>query len=606
MQLRSLRVRGFQSFADSGEILLGEGINLVIGQNNSGKSSLLRSLQPQLSDDRHRSPARWEEYRLPRPQVKIEIILSGGEIIDAALRNNGEAFIPIPPEYNGDIHDYLDLIQETKEIKVELNRYPGSVISGSYPAHGLFEQSTTSSACCIQLRNRDGKPLINKQYRSEDSIPDLACQMWSTNMFYFSAERFALGRSNHAHSARLTPNADNLPMVLHTISGHRGSVFERLIGHLREIFSTVGNISVGPAVDQQNVIEIRVWPTEAMERPELSFPLDSSGTGVSQVIAMLTAVMTIDQAVIVIDEINSFLHPAAAKSLIRILKTCYSQHQYIISTHSSDIISFSDPSYVHLVRRSGYESKVSQVSLGNLEQLNDIADHLGISMSDVFAADRVIWVEGATEEICFPYLYNAKRRTLPTGVVFSAVISTGDFFSKKRDRKLIIEIYNRISSATSPISSGTTFSFDRENLSEQEIDDITRQFDGEVCFLPRRHFECYLLDEQGILDYIKHKDTMSSDLNREDVRAMLSSLAEDIKFSNTKWKGDLDDAAWLSEVDAARLIKACCENLTENRVTFSKKTDSLYILQRIFERSPLKLSSLIDYTVELVEGAVEL
>jgi AAA15 family ATPase/GTPase len=53
-----------------------------------------------------------------------------------------------------------------------------------------------------------------------------------------------------------------------------------------------------------------------MERRELGFSLDSSGTGVSQVVAILTVMAMFTQAVIVIDEINSFLHPAAAKITI--------------------------------------------------------------------------------------------------------------------------------------------------------------------------------------------------------------------------------------------------------------------------------------------------
>src|SRR6059058_1643718 len=71
--------------------------------------------------------------------------------------------------------------------------------------------------------------------------------------------------------------------------------------------------------------------------------LSDSGTGVAQVIAILAAVLTRTYAVIVIDEINSFLHPAAAKALIRILKTEHGDHQYIISTHSAEVISASQP-----------------------------------------------------------------------------------------------------------------------------------------------------------------------------------------------------------------------------------------------------------------------
>jgi predicted ATP-dependent endonuclease of OLD family len=99
------------------------------------------------------------------------------------------------------------------------------------------------------------------------------------------------------------------------------------------------------------------------------------------------------QAVIVIDEINSFLHPAATKSLLRIAQTRYNKHQYIISTHSPDVIGESNAATVHLVRRAGYESSIERVDLSKVDHFRDLADQLGISMTDVFGAERIVWVE---------------------------------------------------------------------------------------------------------------------------------------------------------------------------------------------------------------------
>ena len=87
-------------------------------------------------------------------------------------------------------------------------------------------------------------------------------------MFYFMAERLAFGEAGTGHAVRLAPNASNLPNVLHTLGNERGSVFAKLMGHLREIFPTVGNLSVRTRPENGS-FEIRIWPTEAMERVEL-------------------------------------------------------------------------------------------------------------------------------------------------------------------------------------------------------------------------------------------------------------------------------------------------------------------------------------------------
>jgi hypothetical protein len=163
----------------------------------------------------------------------------------------------------------------------------------------------------------NGELTIGHTNNAADTLPTLFEQAWHREMFYFAAERMTIGEAPPGRADRLTPNAGNLPNVLHTLSSERGDVFRQLVHHLREIFSTVGNLSV--RTKPEGPLEVRVWPTEAMERVELSFPLNSSGTGVAQVIALLTSIMTMDKAVIIIDEVSSFLHPAAVKALLRIL-----------------------------------------------------------------------------------------------------------------------------------------------------------------------------------------------------------------------------------------------------------------------------------------------
>ncbi len=422
-------------------------------------------------------------------------------------------------------------------------------------------------------------------------------------MFYFAAERMTIGESSHGYVERLSPKANNLPAVLLTLSGNRGDTFTKLIQHLREIFPTVGNISVGSNPNNSN-IEIRVWPTEAMLRRELSFPLNNSGTGVAQVIAILTAIMTVENAVIVIDEINSFLHPAAVKALLRILQTEYSQHQYIISTHSPEVISFSNPNTLHLVKRTDYESTVERLDLEKLENFREVADHLGVSMADVFAADNIVWVEGPTEELCFPFVYKyTTGKPLPKGTIITPVTATGDLGRRKRDRQLVFEVYERLSKAGAPLVKSVKFSFDSEELTEEAKDEMQRDSGGRMHFLPRRHFECYLLNPAAIAAFLNEKDSGPSSTHTEvTVSEKLSELAGTQGFHNSEWNGDMTNEAWVSKVDAAKLIGATCKALTEQRVTFNKKADSLFLLKHVLAHNNSSLQSLMEYVCGLVDS----
>lgn len=598
MRLRKVQVIGFQSFGDSGEINLSDGINLVVGQNNAGKSALLRALQPSIADDRHRTPDRWEEHRLAQPVVRLGVEVSGNELEQAILQRQ-QSFIPVP--IGSDVVAFVAELLSRLELEINILHNQGREFEANYPGHGQFELLPNTPRHCARVISANGEFTVHSLTQNDDSIAALVHHLWHKNMFYFSAERMTIGESPQGYAERLRSDAGNLAAVLDTLKGERGDVFSRLVSHLREIFSTVGNLSVRPKPQHGNMIEVRVWPTEAMEHVQLSFPLNSSGTGVSQVIAILTAIMTVQNAVIVIDEINSFLHPAAVKALLRILQTEYTQHQYIISTHAPEVIGFSNPRTLHLVKRDGYESSVHRLDLDEVDQFREIAEHLGVSMADVFAAERVIWVEGPTEELCFPLLYRqVAGQSLPRGTIFTSVAATGDFIAKKRDTQLVFEIYRKLSQAASPLTVAVAFSFDSEELLDRDKEDMVRRSNGTMHFLPRRHIECYMLDPTAIAAFICEKDSASAvAVTPERVVEHLSQLAGGL-FRIEDWKGDLSDVAWLAKVDAAKLIASACADLSEQRATFKKKDDTLNLLQKVQHANPALLAPLAEYVANLV------
>lgn len=70
---------------------------------------------------------------------------------------------------------------------------------------------------------------------------------------------------------------------------------------------------------------------------------------------------------------------------------------------------------------------------------------LGASLGDVFGADRVLWVEGPTEELCYPKILRSLGRRRLAATVILAVRSTGEFEGRHADA--ILDIYSRVSNS---------------------------------------------------------------------------------------------------------------------------------------------------------------
>lgn len=599
MRLLNARVVGFQSFADSGELSFGPGINLLVGQNNAGKSALLRGLQLHMANDRHRTPEGWLDAALPSPYTDFLFEVSGEELKTATLESGRQMIIPGPYDVVEGAVPYAASFLARSDIRVRIKRGANTSFSASYPSHGQFHYQTGDPKMGAVLYSVDGTLELEQHNSGQDTIPPALEQIWQTQMFYFSAERLSFGRTDIAYVNRLDPTASNLAAVLNTIAGDRGDIFRRLVAHLRELFPSVGNLSTRVAPDAQNMVEVRVWPTENQERPELSFPLTHSGTGVAQVIAILTAVLTIDKACIIIDEINSFLHPSAIKALLRILQTDYAQHQYIISTHAPEVISFSNPSSIHLVKRSGYNSTVEPLDAGDLGSLRLVAAHLGVSMADVFAAERIIWVEGETEELIFPFLFRQTMGPVPRGTVFATVAATGDFGAKRRDRRMVYEAYARLSEAVATMPISVIFGFDTETLTAAEKADMTRDSGGRLRFLPRRHLECYFVDPIALAQRMRDKDATTI-IDPAAVSAKLLELAASPRFRTGTIAPDLTSEQWLAEVDAAKLLSALFSASSDARIEYEKTTDGIEIVKLMLARDPSTLTSLTEYVASLV------
>jgi predicted ATPase len=612
LRILSAELHDYLSFRDCPPIEFREGINLVVGVNNSGKSALLKALNPGLPAQANRSEARFQNIELPLPLVTLNIKTNGKRFEQIGLEL-GNIVIPIEPGFNGDTYGADFLLKPS--LAIPMLHHGNGAISRTYPGHGLFSApspdingSPLRQGARFARNDNADLAFFAQQNTNEDSIPEFLLAIYLRDMFYFSAERLNVGESPYHDAKRLSHNADNLAAVLATLQGSKGSTFDRLKQHLRGIFPTFGNLSTRPKPGQ-TVAEIVIWPTEAMDESELGFPLSECGTGIGQVLAILSVVMTTSESVIIIDEINSFLHPGAVKTLLRLLQTEYSQHQYIISTHSPEVISFSNPSTLHLVQREGYRSSVKALKLDQVDELREVTRELGISMTDVFAADRIVWVEGPTEEICFPEIYNFKaKKPVPAGCKILAVPETGRLTGGK-DKEATFQLYRSLAEKAAPLVYGTKFSFDSETLTPDQKRDLARAARGSVDFLPRRHFECYLIHAASIAEFIvqRYKET-SSDApvpTTKEVEVALKNVANSKQFKIPEWKNDLEDKAWLARVDAANLINQVCADVSEARLTFTKKRDSFLLLKLVIRNHPAQLAELGDYVQRLVDGPGE-
>jgi len=593
MWISRFRLTNFSSFFDSDFIELSPGFNLFIGPNNSGKSALLRSLSNPLPNNPHKNEKAFRGSDLAVPSVQIDLNTTPTEIVRVFSRIGQDAFFPVENSSDSGVDRLLSFLRENENIILELQWSQGQ------------NPQPRGNGSISALRNKDGYTSahigsINGGLRAHgtrggpDSLGNMLTEPFGT-VFHFDAQRLNVARSSFDTPHRLFSNARNLPAVLAHLQGARRPVFDIIEDHVIRILGGIQRITVAP---KGSDFEILIWPDRESIFEELSFSLNDSGTGVGQLLSILTAVVTSEQSIIIIDEVNSFLHPTAVKKLLLLLRSDYPQHQYIISTHSADAISSCSAEKLYIVEREGFESRVREVSLSDADQAREVAGHLGFSMMDVFGLDRIIWVEGPTEEICFQYLIRAFGMDDGLDIGFAPVGSPSGFTNERRDQALV-DIYDRAGKRLSPLLKGMAFALDREKLSDEEVEKQERS-KRKLKLLPRRCLECFLLEPNAIANVLTELDSRQHHV--EAVRGAIINLGPEVRLgASTHWNGAIENVEWLKRVDGARLISRLFDQLTDNRVEYRKTRDGISILRYIAEKTPEYLDELLKYLEKVIE-----
>jgi AAA15 family ATPase/GTPase len=635
MYISRFQLLNYKSFQDSGVLEFQPGINIIVGANNSGKTALLEALTLNFKTSPHRSIETLPQRNSTpiRKSVAKALIFTKAEIHSlfdnlspncyVGLSSASNPYLPAS-EVLALFQKWMDnpsdveltvskstahsLNRDSISIKdlepaVELTYYrPDRLSMGSYrdSRKNLIKKDANDRFTFCQETDEADK------HREENFFVTLFDE-FANRVSQLQAQRF-VGQCSIGNDEKLNSSASNLAEVIHLLeSPSKKKLYERFNRYVSTMFPHFGLVSTR-ILEKQNRqgpnLEILIWPTKSLEsgREDLVFSLSDCGTGIGQVLAILYGVVTSPQSrPIVIDEPQSYLHPGAAKKLIEILKE-FPQHQYFITTHSAEIIAAANPSTIVKLRYEDGKTQASTMNARDIKEQRSLLAELGVSLSDVFGADRILWVEGSTEELCFPLILEKAAKMPLRGTQIIAVKNTGDFEGKRAH--LVFDVYDKLSGGSSLFPPTIGFVFDRESKSERERNDLQKRSQHPVEFLDRRMYENYLL----------HPDAIAAVLDREDAGREQPLVGDEVRewletnksnkdyFPKNSTQQDLSNPQWVDEhIDAAKLLGVLFDKLSEARVEFRKTKHSIMLTEWLLENKPGCFAELVQFLQRILD-----
>lgn len=582
MYLSKIQIVDYKCFLDSGEAELDANFNVVVGKNNAGKSALLEylNLAARPATNPHRSPEGSEAINRDS-RLNFSIKFDAQDLI-RLIRFYGVTIVPSATLGIEAAPNYWQAFLDQNQFELSYAMVGNRIDLPSYPSIRIpgWEYSNRS----LRVGVKDGEVVPLQVDKSTDSaLAGHVLETMKSRTFVFRAERLRVARSPPAEEEVLRADASNLPAVLHRLQEDKYAM-DAYTNALRTVIPSVSHVSVGFRNGQ---FVIQVMPDYSTPGASYVQTLEDCGTGLGQVLAILYVVLRMDSGVIVVDEPNSFLHPGATKQLINIMRQ-NRRNQYIISTHSPEVIVASSPCRVLQVSRQNSSSRISSYNSGAIASIRNLLSELGSSLSDVFGIDSVIWVEGETERDAFPLVLEAASIEVPPGIAF-VPMRASELGAKRRIAEISANLHERLASASTLVPTFCAFAFDGELRDQAERRRINEVVKGRAHFLPRRMLENYFFDAEAIAAAVSFG--AEKPINADQVRSWLVSNA-----------GFTDSAALehenAKELDGAKVLKDLFWKL--GTVEYSKTRDGIRILEAILASRRESLSELTDYVAALL------
>ena len=582
MHIATVRVRNLRSLADV-RAEFASGLNLIMGPNNAGKSTLLAAMRGGVRDQRSYFPptplpADWPAFG----EVTVDVVFTASEVSDELARG-AEIHMPAPaePEKDAAWEEFRAWLERREPCRMSLRLVPGSAMFDPLdPTFGLWDPALVGGKVASMGRRRmsTGEWEAGGSGGSRETwLAVRLARAASQKLRYFAPERRPQPTWQNIATPAVDEDLSNLAGALEALQPNTAK-FGRFVGTVRRVLPEVHGVSV----IRKGGAEVRVWfHPQGSEELERAVPSQECGSGMRQVLGILAAVVDRQPGqILLIDEPQSYLHPGALRRLLDVVAEAEFE-QVIVATHAPETLARPNlAGVVHMEMAAG-ASVARTAAHRDIASLRGVLASVGASPGDAYAADSVLWVEGPSEVGVVRHVLQRLGGEFPARAIAILPVAHADRASGKAKTSAanvgeILALYERVAGIEALLPRTAGFLFDHDGRSDEVRRRVFDHRPGRISFTGRRMLENYLLDVPAVAELIlAHCD--EGELEPSKVRAAVADALAKVDVES---------------VDGAALLRQAFSKASETRVSYDKVRDAPEIARRMLSVSPMALDEL--------------
>ncbi|WP_207654343.1 AAA family ATPase [Anaerocolumna aminovalerica] len=404
--MTNISIKGYKVFNETTEITFNKGLNLLVGENGSGKSTIIDAIRILLNEDEYsRNGVKAEDfYSSLDNSIQSEKILIRGTFSDLNEDKKVEYLTWLDNDYNAILN--VEIIRSLDKR----NNFKKSIWGGE-ASNSIFEWEPLNDIQCVYLpalRDAEKKLQANRGSRLSRLLLNLSQDELRKKRK--SRELMDIEKDVNDFNKELAKKKDiaranelineSLEKALGMVFGQSTKIqfndysYERIVESLRLVFF--------PGISDDEDIVYR--------------NLYENSLGYNNLIYLATILAEFEglkenfssPRILLIEEIEAHLHPQVQIKVLKYLEeqARYNDIQLIITTHSTTIASETPLSNIISLNRVDSTIKATSLQRCQLEKKaeNFINRWLDATKSTLLFSKGIILVEGLAEVILIPTL----------------------------------------------------------------------------------------------------------------------------------------------------------------------------------------------------------